>query len=155
MKFTDIQIESAITGCMLAVMKATGKTIEDIEAAHVGTSYIKGEGNDIDVLVFAPVEGSAGSVDIGGEWTRGGSTGNNADNRGNWESWKRHVGEIEVNLIFINDLDYFDKWKQAAEACRFMQEKCLCLTRGEIHGIHAIIMDGSDADHELSIRNYE
>lgn len=157
MKFTDVQIESAIVGCMLAVMKATGKTIEDIDAAHVGTSYIKGDGNDIDVLVYAPVEGSAGSVYIGDEWARGGSCGNDEAHRSKWESWKRNVGEVEVNLIFINDLDYFNKWKQAAEACRFLERSLPHhrLTRGEIHGVHAIIMDGSNAEHELGIRNYE
>lgn len=155
MKFTEVQIESAIVGCMLAVMKATGKTIEDIEAAHVGTSYIKGDGNDIDVLVYAPVEGLACSVDMGVEWTHGGSTGNNACNRSKWESWKRNVGEVEVNLIFINDLDYFNKWKQAAEACLFLEHCGKNLTRGEIHGVHSIVMDTSRADVELYIRSYE
>lgn len=154
-KFTETQIAGALA---LAEAYAGSKfNVKNVQL--VGSAYIKGEGHDIDVLVHVEYrtlyEASIHCEGFSG-WTYGGSS--NKDNPDSWESFKKLVkidgAFVEINMILVDSEEYYNAWVTSAEVCKFLYDKGVELTKGAIHGVHAIIMDDSDSEEELKQRNY-
>lgn len=117
--------------------------------AVVGSTYIQDkEDSDVDLLFLRPADPTELSFD---GWVYGGSTPMCGDN---WCSWKKTSDGVEVNLIVCSSQDYIDAWLASADVCRFLHLKGVPLNRGIVHGVHEIIMDGSDVETQLSVRNY-
>lgn len=126
----------------------------DVDVRLVGSTYIKDtESSDIDLLVTSALD--ANSLRFDG-WEYGGSTPKSGDG---WCSWKKTITvdatPVEVNLLVCEDRAYIKSWLDAAEVCRFLSLAGVTLTRGQIHGVHAIIMDDHAAEGELTLRNYD
>ena len=110
----------------------------------VGSTYISDkELSDVDVLVYAKgfdvnEHGLSG-------WEFGGSVGLGNDD---WASWKRmHYLDgawVEVNLLLTGDKELYNQWVTAADVCRFLHLSGVQLTRGQVHGVHSLIMHESD-----------
>lgn len=125
---------------------------EDVDVRLVGSTYIKDtESSDVDLLVTTPLD--VNELVFGG-WSYGGSIPKSGDG---WCSWKKTITvddkPVEVNLLVCSDRTYITAWLNAAEVCRFLSLAGVTLTRGQIHGVHAIIMDDHDAEGELTLRN--
>lgn len=112
--------------------------------ALVGSTYYRGVGNDIDILVRTSSDPTA--LHFPG-WEYGGSVGHFGDK---WESWKRG----RINMLVTRCGDYFERWCTAAEVCRYLVLKGYDLKTCDAHGIHGIIMDEAEAEDEVKRRNY-
>lgn len=126
----------------------------DVDVRLVGSTYIKDrEDADVDLLVTTDLD--VNELLFEG-WSYGGSTPKSGDG---WCSWKKTITVddelVEVNLLVCNDRQYITAWLNAAEVCRFLSLAGVPLTKGQVHGVHAIIMDDCDAEGELPIRNYD
>jgi hypothetical protein len=106
----------------------------------VGSTYIHGQGNDIDILVLldsaAPTCLSVASLILPG-WIYGGSTPKSGDG---WCSWKQG----DINLLVTADQTYFNAWVTAAEVCRYLALRGVKLEKPDRIAVHAIIMDDKD-----------
>jgi hypothetical protein len=104
----------------------------------VGSTYIHGQGNDIDILVL--LDSTGGSVDelrLPG-WVYGGSTPKSGDK---WCSWKQG----DINLLVTADQTYFNAWVTATEVCKYLfLKRGIVLDKPERIAVHAIIMDDKD-----------
>lgn len=106
-------------------------------AALVGSTYIYGQGVDIDVLVLVDSEHLISSWQHP-EWKYGGSTPKSGDG---WGSWKKG----EVNLLLTHSEDYFNKWLTAADVCKYLfHKRSIVLSKEERIAVHAMIMDGKE-----------
>lgn len=111
----------------------------------VGSTFIKGEGNDIDILVQVKDLDKAESVAIQAGYRKDGGSCCEFET---WSSLK--LGK--VNLLLCHDPEYYDRWVMAAEACQFLHKRGVTLSTGDVHGVHAIIMDGTEVDAEVDNR---
>ncbi len=108
-------------------------------ARTVGSTYIYGHGEDLDLLVL--VRTPVGMSSLVNSWYHpdfkyGGSGPKSGDN---WCSWKRGT----LNLLLTDDEDLYDRWLMAAEVCRYLHlAKGVVLTKPERIAIHDIIMEG-------------
>ena len=104
----------------------------------VGSTYIYGEGNDIDILIL--LDSTGGSIEelrLPG-WEYGGSTPKSGDK---WCSWKQG----HINLLVTGDETYFNAWVTAAEVCKYLfLKRSIVLDKPERIAVHAIIMDDKD-----------
>lgn len=152
MRFMNIE---RITIAKQAVLDAlsTVHTHEDIDETGlgiVGSTYIADNTeSDVDVLVLFPM--CTGELGFSG-WSYGGSAGISGDS---WMSWKRTVDGVEVNMLICDTQEYIDKWRTAADVCRFLYKLGVKLKRGAVHGVHEIIMDAAVPDEEAKRRDYE
>lgn len=126
---------------------------KDVDVRLVGSTYIRdSDGSDVDLLVTTPLD--VGELFFEG-WSYGGSTPKSGDG---WCSWKKIITvddkPVEVNLLVCSDRQYIAAWLNAAEVCRFLSLAGVTLTRGQVHGVHAIIMDDRTAQEEQPNRNY-
>jgi len=116
----------------------------------IGTTYILGDGADVDVLAYVP---GFSQYEHGFDyWEYGGSGPEHTNDT--FGSWKRTVDGVVVNLIITGDKDYHDAWITSAEVCRFLHLQGVQITAGTRHGIHEIIMDDASADEEVKHRGY-
>lgn len=144
------QIADALEACD-AALKAQGLSAKRMEL--VGSTYIKGNGTDIDVLCLVP-EADLDSVVFPG-WMYGGSNvPSQSTDDGRFGSWKYDVDGTDVNMLIVTSEEYANAWLTAAEVCRFLHLAGVDLTRGAVHGVHEIIMDDSTAETEVPKRNY-
>ena len=143
------QIAGALEACG-AALKAQGLSAKRMEL--VGSTYIKGNGTDIDVLCLVP-EADLDTLGFPG-WEYGGSGDPTRMDSGRFGSWKYDVGGEVVNMLIVTSVEYANAWLTAAEVCRFLHLAGVDLTRGAVHGVHEIIMDDSTADTEIPKRNY-
>lgn len=121
------------------------------ELECVGSTYISDAGtSDVDILLCFPVP-CVGEVVLADGWDFGGSVCEGGDH---WQSWKKTVQGVEVNLLMCRTQAYIDAWLTSAEVCRFLHLLGITLPRGAVHGIHQIIMDDSTAEEELPRRGY-
>ena len=113
--------------------------------AWVGSTYINGEGNDVDILVLTL------GADIHSKcWSDFNLVYGGSDPHGSDDSWASTKDAMGHNIIFITDPAYFEKWVAAANACRYIQDLLdsnhyLPLGKAERVKMHRIIMDGDDA----------
>lgn len=134
-----------------AISDALGVNIDTYRNDVVGSTYIRDNTeSDVDILVHTP------DIDLdcavfGADWEYGGSVGMGNDH---WMSWKRNVDGVDVNMLLVNDRLYYDQWLTAAEVCRFLHLKGHSIPSCDVHGIHEIIMDDSDAETEVLYRSY-
>lgn len=140
------------------VREAIGTSEWATSDAVVGSSYIHQEiRNDVDILVLSPFRRSLRDVFTSSGWVEGGSQDLTLNTC--WVSMKKLYDDegkaVVINVIIVENEDYFNKWVRAAEACRFLVSMGVPLKRGQTHGVHAIIMDDCDAEGELPLRNYD
>ena len=134
------------------------------DSALVGSLYIKGalqDNSDVDFLVLVPWPTDVDALFLNEEgWTYGGST-SGANSK--WASWTKYLSVKEVhdgyrgfkaNLLVTNDAEYFEKWVTAAKACKFLHDSGVLLTRGQVHGVHEVIMDGAEPEAQVELRRY-
>ena len=116
----------------------------------VGSMYIVGEGQDIDVLVLVQVLGNNDiqALEIEG-WEYGGSIPGEGCGD-NWISLKKK----DINLLVTSDKEYYDKWITAAEVCKYLQDSGVILTKQQRVSVHSIIMDDSAANVETKGKDY-
>ena len=148
--------------CVDQIRKYLKKEIvpENVDCALVGSTYITDrQDSDVDIIVrlghpaYCFCDEIQTALRIQG-WESGGSESQSAG--GEWDSYKKVVADVLVNVILVWDNEYYDKWLTAAEVCRFMhimgvQPK---YWSGLVHGVHEIIMDDSTAVTELTRRDY-
>jgi len=81
--------------------------------AHIGSTYIQGEGADLDILMYVP-----GVIigDVGLGYT---CTGNPSGEEDDFSTWRNG----DVNLIISHSLHFHLQFKRAAEVCRFLYEQ--------------------------------
>lgn len=116
----------------------------------VGSTYISDcTSGDVDVLCTIAIP-EPHNVELPG-WNYGGSTPLAGDS---WCSFKREVDGVDVNILLCGSTEYVAKWLNAAEVCRFLYLRGEIITKAATHGVHAIIMDGTDAGQELVNRSY-
>lgn len=134
-----------------AISMALGVGIETFKHKVVGSTYISdSETTDVDIIILDE-SASYGRIGFDG-WEYGGSCdGVSSDH---WESWKRTVTGVEVNMIIVTSKAYFDLWIAAAEACRFLHLQGYQIRKATVHGIHEIVMDGGTAEVENLVRTY-
>jgi len=104
----------------------------------VGSTYIYGGGNDIDILVL--LDSTGGSIEELRlpSWEYGGSTPKSGDK---WCSWKQG----DINLLVTEDQTYFNAWVTAAEVCKYLfLKRGVVLDKPDRIAVHAIIMDDKD-----------
>jgi hypothetical protein len=134
--------------------------ISIIDAQLVGSTYIYGstpEGSDVDYLVLVSYKTDVAEVFLNDEgWSYGGSSARVNDKWGSWTKQLRdeHGDLVKANLLMTNDADYYERWVQSAEACKFLVMQGVKLTKGQVHGLHEIVMDDADADSQHHLRNY-
>ena len=104
----------------------------------VGSTYIYGQGNDIDILVLLDSNGvGVDELRLPG-WVYGGSTPKSGDG---WCSWKQG----DINLLVTEDQTYFNSWVTAAEVCKYLfLKRGVVLDKPDRIAVHAIIMDDKD-----------
>jgi hypothetical protein len=146
-----------------AAREAVGITSFATKFAMVGSSYIHQQLRaDVDILVLSPFRRGLRDILVGDGWEEGGSQ--DLSLHTCWVSLKKEltvnhqdgIPDILVfNIIVVEDEAYFDDWVRAAEACRFLVESGVRLTRGQTHGVHAVIMDGRAAEEEVTHRIYD
>lgn len=146
------RVSAAITEAKRALVQWS--IPEDVDVRLVGSTYIKDSAcSDVDLLVTTPLDVNELLFEY---WAYGGSTPKSGDG---WCSWKKTIivddKPVEVNLLVCSDRQYVTAWLNAAEVCRFLSLAGVTLTRGQVHGVHAIIMDDCDAESELVLRNYD
>lgn len=117
---------------------------KNVDDELVGSTYYRGEGQDIDILVLT--SGDIDSMSFDG-WAYGGSEGLFGST---WMSWKKGT----TNMLVTNKREYFSAWCTAAEVAKFLVLNGVTLRKGDVHGIHEIIMDDSTAEDEAKRRNY-
>ena len=118
----------------------------------VGSSYYKNRiSNDVDVLVYCPVNNVCGLYFEG--WDEGGSVKDCYTRE--WVSYTKQVGNVKVNMLLTNDSWYYALWCAASEVCKFLHLMGVALPTGVAHGVHAIIMDNKKAEAEAKIRGYD
>lgn len=128
-----------------ALVKAAG--YHPLWANLVGSTYINGEGSDIDVVVLLPkMDGDTVEYSMHG-WTYGGS--NQPGDPERWASFKTHIKGKEWNLILTSDEEYAISWVRAAEACKALRLLGFKMTKRARVAVHAVIMDEADAEDEV------
>lgn len=143
-------LETSRHGTALAavhnILSKAGHVIKDLDITYVGSAYISGcTETDVDILVLIPSISSDTYKHYG--WDNGGSEPPGEPDQ--WTSYKKFVDGVEVNMILTNDEEYYKLWVRSAEVARFMYLSGHTLTKGQVHGIHQIVMDGGSADVEL------
>ena len=107
----------------------------------VGSTYIYGGGNDIDILVLLdraiPLCPDVDALRLPG-WEYGGSTPKSGDK---WCSWKQGI----INILVTADQTYFNDWVTAAEVCKYLfLKRGIVLDKPERIAVHEIIMVDKD-----------
>lgn len=130
-----------------AVLSAAlgGYNVEDMKLT--GSKYVFGEGADTDVIVLIRNPSYTALHSRG--WFIGGSGEEGCDL---FDSFKHH--DNNVNLIVVNDPQYFMLWQRSAEAAKYLHNRGFLLRKGDVHAIHGIVMDGSGWKFEQAIRDY-
>lgn len=103
----------------------------------VGSTYIEDKlTNDVDVLLLVPTS-PAISWNSLYNWRFGGS-GDHGDPR--FQSLKRTIDGVEVNLLVTNDKLFFDNWTKAARVCFLLHQDDGVIEKRNRISIHDIIM---------------
>lgn len=102
----------------------------------VGSTYILGKGKDIDYLFLVPDLYDTQERLKGRNWADGLSL--EYDGLGNFFSARRG----EINLLFVEDSDFYDKWLTSAEVCKALKLE----SRTDRVIVHRIIMDDMTAE---------
>ena len=116
--------------------------------AWVGSTYINGDGADIDIIVL-----TIGADIHSKSWSDFNLVCGGSEPQGSDDLWVSTKDAIGHNIIFITSPEYFDKWRIAAEVCKAVQRMCYEhggpveweLDKGRRVHIHNIIMDGVPA----------
>lgn len=107
-----------------------------VDAALIGSQYIQGVGNDVDVLVLVYARNQAVTVlehagyAIEGEPSSGGPG-------DEFESLRRG----EVNVLVTEDRAFYEKWIRAAEVCKYVHGRYGHCHKDDRVKIHQLIMD--------------
>lgn len=111
--------------------------------ALVGSTYIEGKlTNDVDVLLLVPTASIIPWGALTG-WSVDGS-GSRGDPR--FQSLKKELDGIPVNLLVTNDQLFFNNWVKAAQVCSLLHQSDSFLEKQNRISIHDIIM--GDWEHE-------
>lgn len=103
-KWTEEEQQKALADCRGAIAKEGYKSTL---SAVVGSTYIAGEGRDIDCLFL--VEGADVQMLSFDGWLYGGSVGEGNDSH--WGSWTRG----NVNMLITSRKEYYNAWLTSAE----------------------------------------
>lgn len=140
-KWTEEEQQDALRQCRVALADDDNPYIyKGGPSAIVGSTYIQGEGSDIDCL-FLWEKVDVQCIGFPG-WDYGGSIGEG--NESNWGSWKKG----NINLLVTSSKESYNAWLTSAEVCRFLSLRKIGLTRDERVAIHNIVMDDSTAEGE-------
>ncbi len=142
MKTTLEEVQAYIGRCTPA-WAAAGIRVHDW--AWIGSTYINGEGKDIDILVLCP-DASLRRTDWASIGMSCAGSSHPPEDDDPWASVRDGAGS---NVIFVTSKDYFDKWVAAARVCKYLQNWLdsteLTLSKGVRIRLHSIIMDGNSA----------
>lgn len=144
-KFTDMEYRQILSDTVKEVEEAW-KTSDSIYAfgypsALVGSVYIVGEGNDIDVLVLVDDLPSKSWDRLrmhGFEHSSSGAENTYPICAGGFESFRKK----DINLLVVDQLSTFMSWKMSAEVCKALNLS----NRTDRVIVHRIIMDSCDSD---------
>lgn len=129
--------------------------IDKNDYKFIGSTYIFNRlGNDIDIVAFSKnhnyIDFVKNDFEFGGSFRY--ASPEKVDIDDSWHSWKKPLGNTFVNIILTTDKEYFKKWITACEVCKYIVMSGGHIEKHVVHGIHAIIMDNSSVENELSIR---
>lgn len=110
----------------------------EIDSAIVGSTYINGFGNDVDVLVRVCGREKAVLDLIHAGFAVEGNPGSYEPGDGEFESLRRG----DTNALITEDAEFYEKWVRAAEVCKYVHGLLpQGINRdGRVH-IHQLIMD--------------
>ena len=113
--------------------------------ALVGSTYIVGEGKDVDFLFYVPDLNEAAAF-----LHRKGCEAESEkyDDINQFMSFRtRHSDIGEVNILVTADPDFFYGFKQAAEVCKYLHGAGVTHMQSRAHRVkvHAIVRDGASA----------
>lgn len=106
------------------------------KAALVGTTFILGKGNDIDIICLVS-DLEEGVTQLDESWVL--SDDEHYDDLGRFCSLRQG----EYNLLLVADSLYFDNWIKAAEVCKYLE----IADRTKRVDVHCLIMDGRAASN--------
>lgn len=143
MIFTPEQIAAA----KLDVIACLGQRVV-IDIAHVGSTYISGEGSDLDLVVYirAQVIRQSDAVFELYEWGYI-KTGHGSGEDDEFTTLRKG----DVNLMVTSDRDFMVGFEQAAEVCKYVTQELApffphgVLTKAQRIKIHRILMNGEEA----------
>lgn len=148
-------------------VEAEGFEVERVEL--VGSTYITGAGQDVDILVLVEKQEFRG---IGSDsfedesWQYGGyeiemEGGPCAGSH--WGSWKKTIAGKVVNLLVTDNEEWFGNFIKAADICYLLHKmskppvegmKPMVMEETVRYAIHNILMDDSTADVEIAAMYY-
>lgn len=107
------------------------------EAALVGSAYTMGAGQDIDLLLLVDNK----DVSRFTLTCKGAEVGGSSDPLAMQDCWESmRLGKL--NILLCDDEEFFEKWKTAAEVCKYLK---LGIKQQRVD-VHRIIMDGLTAE---------
>lgn len=102
----------------------------------VGSSYIQGEGQDLDLVMLTPTGfGGPEVMSLGYSWT-----GVDSGEEDEFKTYRKG----HVNLITTDDPDFLEQFKRSAEVCRFLYESYGLGDKTLRIAIHRLIMNGEN-----------
>lgn len=108
-----------------------------LSVALVGSTYIVGEGKDIDLLAFAEDRDAIETaLQVRGYVREGGESYNPQEDE--FVSMRKD----EFNVILTSDREFFASWVQAAEVCKYLK----LADKEQRVMVHRIIVDGWSAE---------
>lgn len=121
----------------------------------VGSAYILGESkSDIDFSVYINYENKKFNSyveDLSCDencWELGGSLiseDNAAKKKILWQSFKADIDKVKVNIMVTNNIGFHEKFKLAAEMCKFMHLMEIKVDKPMRVAVHQLIRDGESA----------
>lgn len=135
------------TGTVLAnqALKSLEHVLSIQRNLLTGSAVVTGEGNDIDIVILQPFEIGAELVEHLEQygWVLCGEA--SYESQGMFAAFRKG----DVNIIVVEDDEYFRKWETALEVCKYLHLVGLSDKTWRVT-MHKIIVDDADAAEFLA-----
>lgn len=118
--------------------------------ALVGSTFIESSGNDADILVYLGNPRDSMFFKDALLEDEGFAYGGSENGTEDWASYKKDTSNGPINVLIVEDMDYFEKWLLAAAVAQRAWSASVdqCGTRREVRiAIHDQIMDQPEPEY--------
>lgn len=144
MKTTDEKQVGEYMDRLITKLKNHKVPFDCVHWSWVGSTYINGAGNDVDIIVYVkPWELRSGIREV--VWSDVGLEFGGSQPFTTGDSWVSTSDSMGTNVIFVEDEKYYDLWVSAAEVCRQLVMWGVPLDKFMRVRLHSIIMDEAEA----------